>query len=102
MNETPIDALKEAIKGLHGCDSTWVGSVAVRETFEGEIVWDGHVQVFDLHGHPKATRCYAWFHAVGDSERRRFVAVLHQGPVDSPAAAVRAAIVQQERQQGQD
>jgi hypothetical protein len=30
---------------------------------------------------------------VGDYEKRRFVAVLHEPPVDSPLAAVRAAIV---------
>ena len=32
---------------------------AVRETFEGKEVWDGVVHVFDLAGHPKATRAYA-------------------------------------------
>ncbi len=64
------------------------------ETFQGEAVWDGTVEVFDLEGHPTATRCYAWSHAVDGSEKRRYVAVLHEGPVDSPEAAVRAAIVQ--------
>jgi hypothetical protein len=28
--------------------------VPVTETFEGRIVWDGVVHVFDLTGHPKA------------------------------------------------
>ena len=100
MNEVSIDALKEAIKNLHGCDSAWVEAVAVSETFGGEAVWEGFVQVFDLKDHPTAKRCYAWSHTVGDSDKRRFVAVLHQGPVDSPQAAVRAAIVQQAREQG--
>lgn len=62
------------------------------ETFEGEPVWEGEVQVFDLEGHPTASRCYAWSHAT-EGERRRFYTVLHVPPVDSPAAAVRAAIV---------
>ena len=43
--------------------------------------------MFDLIGHPTATRCYAWSYAVEGSERRRFVAVLHQRPVDSPEKA---------------
>jgi len=34
----------------------------------------------------------------GEGERRRFVAVLHAPPVDSPVAAVRAAIGDEYRQ----
>lgn len=98
MSEVPIDALKEAILNLHNCDSTWIEAVPVTETFQGQAVWVGTVQVFDLVGHPTATRCYAWSHAIEGSENRRFVAVLHQGPVDSPEKAVRAAIVQEQRE----
>lgn len=70
---------QQAIRDLHNCDSTWIESVSVKETFEGQIVWEGTVEVFDLDGHLTATRCYAWSHAVDGSERRRFVAVLHEG-----------------------
>ena len=94
MSEVSIEALKKAILDLHGCISTWVESVPVKETFQGKVVWEGVVQVFDLKGHLTATRCYAWSHAT-KGKGRRFVAVLHQGPVDSPQVAVRAAIVQE-------
>lgn len=70
----------------------------MKETFQGKTIWEGTVQVFDLQGHPEATRCYAWSHAVGDTEKRRFVAVLHKEPVTSPAAAVRASIIQEARE----
>ena len=66
----------------------------VTETFKGETVWDGAVQIFDLIDHPTAQRAYAWSHAVEGSENRRFVVVLHIGPVDSPLKAVRASIVE--------
>lgn len=95
MPEFPIGELKDVIRSLHSCDSAWVESVAVHETFEGDIVWDGTVQVFDLLDHPQATRCYVWSYPVDEFGRRRFAAVLHQGPVDSPQAAVRAAIAQE-------
>jgi len=39
----------------------------------------------------------AWSRAT-KGQKRRFVAVLHQGPVDSPTKAMRAAIVQENRQ----
>ena len=93
------EALRKAIRDLHGCASVWVEAAPVKETFQGETVWDGIVQVFDLTGHPTATRCYAWSHAT-TGKKRRFVAVLHQGPVDSPEKAVRAAIAQQYKKEG--
>jgi hypothetical protein len=65
----------------------------VREVFEGKTAWEGVVHVFDLAGHPTATRAYAWSSPTEGSTKRRFFAVLHRPPVDSPRAAVRAAIV---------
>ncbi len=92
MDPAGIPALQDAIKHMHGCDSVWRESVTVDETFEGAQVWKGEVQVFELQGHPKATRCYAWSEA-STGNRRRFFAALHLGAVDSPAAAVRGSIV---------
>ncbi len=43
--------------------------------------------VFELLDRPTASRCYAW---EVDGE---VTAVLHEGPVDSPQAAVRASIL---------
>lgn len=92
MDPAGLPAQLDAIRHMHGCEGTFVESVPVRETFQGQVVWDGEVQVFDVTGHPKATRCYAWSHAA-EGSRRRFVVVLHAPPVDSPVAAVRASIV---------
>jgi hypothetical protein len=94
LREVSSKALEKAIYDLHGCKSTWVESVPVKEVFQGETAWEGVVQVFKIHGHPKATRCYAWLHGLDNSKKRRFFAVLHQGVVDSPQKAVRASIVQ--------
>ena len=69
------------------------GIVHIREEFDGKTVWEGEVYVFDLEGHPTATRAYAWSSPIEGRTKRRFFAVLHQPPVDSPQAAVRAAIV---------
>lgn len=89
-------ALRRAIRDLHGCDARWVESVPVMETFEGHTVWEGVVEVFGLIGHPTAKRAYAWAHQT-DAGTRRYVAVLHLGPVDSPQQAVQAAIVRESR-----
>ena len=96
MAEITIAALAAAIRELHGCNASWIGSVPITETYEGHTVWDGTVQVYSLQGHPSSSRCYAWSY-ITDNGKRRFITVLHEGPVDSPNAAVRAAIVQDSR-----
>lgn len=87
MNELPIERFQEAIRKTHGCESTFTGKqVRVTEKLDCATVWHGVVLVFDLAEHPSASRCYAW------SADNRVTAVLHEGPVDSPRAAARAAI----------
>jgi len=93
-----IEELRAIIRHLHGVESHHVESVLVRETFQGKTVWEGIVEVFDLHGHPKAPKAYAWSHDTDDPEHpKRHVTVLHIPPVTSPEKAVRAAIVQEFR-----
>src|ERR1700676_1761416 len=97
MAEVEADQLKQAVESMHGGTATLAQSVPIRETFEGKPVWEGVVHVFELTGHPTATRAYAWSSPIEGSTKRRFFAVLHQPPVDSPQAAVRAAIVAERR-----
>jgi hypothetical protein len=91
-----LDELRDVIRHMHGADSTHVESVPVTETFKGKTVWDGVVEVFELHNHPKATHAYAWISET-EKEIKRHIAVLKIPPVVSPATAVRAAIVQEYR-----
>lgn len=91
-----IEELREVIWRLHGAEATHVETVPVKETFQGKTVWDGDVEVFKLHDHPKANRVYAWAHDTDDPlNPRRHVTVLHIPPVVSPLTAVQAAIVQE-------
>jgi hypothetical protein len=85
--------LQDAIEQLHYCTAHFIESVPIMETFQNEMVWEGIVSVFDLEGHPKANKCYAWSSPIEGSKKRRFYAVLHVPPVDSPQKAVRASIV---------
>lgn len=85
--------LKNAIYRLHGCEAEYAGREEVWETFQDELVWSGYVEIFRISGHPQATRCYAWSWAGEDYEDERFLVVLDLPPVDSPEAAVKAAIM---------
>jgi hypothetical protein len=98
MKSTYIEELREVIRRLHGVDATHSKSVPVKETFQGKTVWEGIVEVFQLHDHPKAEKIYAWMHDTDNPEHpRRHVTVLHIHPVTSPILAVRASIVQEQR-----
>jgi hypothetical protein len=97
MIDVSIDQLKEAVERQHSCVAHLGQSVPVRERHGDAMVWEGLVHVFDLTGHPKATRAYAWSSPIEGSDKRRFFAVLHLPPVTSPVEAVRAAIVAEQR-----
>ena len=89
-----IKNIANAIRKLHGVESRFVESVPIEETFQGRTVWEGVVEVFDLVGHPKAVRCYAWAYQ-DDQGQIQYTAVLKLPPVKSPRDAVRASIVAQ-------
>lgn len=97
MIKTETLELKFAVESQHGGTATLAQSVPVKETHDGATVWEGIVHVFDLTGHPKATRAYAWSSPIEGSDKRRFFAVLHMGAIKSPLDAVRAAIVADRR-----
>jgi len=97
MSEVSTDELKRAVESQHGCTATFIQSVPVTERHGNAIVWEGVVHVFQIHGHPKASKAYAWSSPIEGSDKRRFFAVLHLPPIASPAEAVRAAIVAEHR-----
>ena len=91
------DQLREAIERMHGGAAAFLQSVPIRETFKSKPVWEGVVHIFDLSGHPTATRAYAWSSPIEGSTKRRFFAVPHTNRINSPLEAVRAAIVAEHR-----
>ena len=88
---------RDVIRHLHGVESSHVESVPIKEVFQGKTVWDGIVEVFDLHGpSERLKRLYAWAYETDNPKKpRRHVTVLHLGPpLTSPLlGAVRAAII---------
>lgn len=95
------EELRDVIRRLHGVESRYIESVPVKETFEGQTVWNGIVEVFELKDHPKAKKAYAWTHDTDDPlHPKRHVTVLHVPPITSPQLAVRAAIVKEYRDNG--
>lgn len=99
MTDIDVTDLQNVIEEQHDCSASLVDSEVVSEAFKGQPVWDGIVHIFEITGHPEATRCYAWSSPVESSSKRRFYAVLEVPPVQSAQDAVRAAIVAEHREE---
>ena len=87
-----LNELKQAIERLHGCSVSHADSSDVEEVFQGQTVWNGRVEIFDLTGHPEAHRCYAWEHRT-DNGTTRYQTALELLLVDLPESAIRVVIV---------
>lgn len=86
-----IEKLKDAVQVMHRCTATHRESVHVREMFRDQVAWEGIVEVFDIVGHPKADRCYAWSYH-DDSDSPEYATVLKIPPATSAALAVKVYI----------
>ena len=71
MDEIEAGQLKQGVEQMHGGSARFAQSVPVRQIFDGKPVWEGVVHVFDLTGHPTASRAYAWSSPIEGSTKRR-------------------------------
>lgn len=97
MAADEVDPL--AVEKTCGVPARRTHTATVRETFVGRVVWEGEVQVFALDGHPQAKLAYAWTEPPEqEGGGPRVFVVLGVAPVRDAATAVRASIVQRERE----
>jgi hypothetical protein len=93
-----IDELKAVFLSLHNTRAEHVDTVPVTEVFQGQTIWEGEVEVFELEDHPKAKRGYGWgFSETDDDQARSYVTVLEIPPITSAERAVKASIVKDYR-----
>jgi len=86
-----IDHLKKAIEGVIGCCCRHYGTEYVKEEEAGEILWEGFVEVFEIDDYSEASMIYGW--TVMDNQcKTHYIGIPKTPLVDSPLAAVRAAL----------
>jgi hypothetical protein len=88
---TYLEELEGVIVKLHGCEASPVETVEVEEIHQGRTVWRGEVEIFELAGHARAKRCYAWG-LPDELGTLQIVTVLEIPPVNSALMAVRVAL----------
>jgi len=94
-----IEELREVIRRLYHTEPIYVETVPVKETFQGQTVWEGEVEVFGLPDSTEADRVYAWAYETDEVDApKQTVTVLHVPPVTSAELAVKASIVRDYRE----
>jgi hypothetical protein len=91
-----IEAIRKDVEEHAGCNATHLDSTPVTGRYLDQIVWEGVVETFELHGHLKAQRAYGWRFWEGGNAQ--YTVVLGIPPVDSPNASVRASIAAEAKQ----
>jgi hypothetical protein len=95
-----LEFLQHAIRELYECEARHLETVSITERFQGETVWDGKVEVFQLVNHPTADKLYAWGYTEDGTEQNlKAATVLALPPIDTPRRAVQAYIVNQYREE---
>lgn len=69
----------------------YVKTAFVKEVFRGAVVWEGEVLGFDLIGHPKSKKAFAWGH-LNEKGGWEITTVLEIPPVTLPQTAIKVAI----------
>ena len=90
------EPLAKEIERIHESPALWEATVPVREVVDGEVIFDGKVDVYLLVGHDKAKRCYAWISVTSAGETRLHT-MLEIPPIVSAADAVRTAAASTDR-----
>jgi hypothetical protein len=88
-----IGELRIAVERLHSGRARLARSVRISASFDGKSVWEVVVHIFELKGHPTASRAYAWSSPIDGSRESQFFPVLNIPPITSPVEAVRATVV---------
>ena len=85
-----ILSIKCAIEKNLGGIARHVTSTAVIEVIEGDLMWEGVVETFDVACVPNVTRCYGFPYRQDDSIA--YATIAESDEVNSPEMAVKAFI----------
>ncbi len=90
---TPVrlSEFRMAIRQILNADADPAGVVRVHLRRRNAKEWHGSVHVFDISGHPRARRCYAWPEPL-DAANVVIRVVPQGGRIASPEQAVRSII----------
>jgi len=82
--------IKCAVEKNIGGIARHVTSTPVIEVFEGDLIWEGVVETFDVDCNPHVKRCYGFTYREDDS--LGYATIAETDEVNSPKLAVKAFV----------
>jgi len=73
-----------------------VTSTAVIEIFEGDLIWEGVVETFDVDCNPHVKRCYGFTYR--EDESLGYATIAETDEANSPKLAVKAFVASRPQQ----
>jgi hypothetical protein len=80
-----LEEIACTIERAHGCRAEPLAWLPITLAFRNGASWHGIIDVFQLEGHPTATRCYTWLTGAVPSRR---ITVLKVGAITTAEEAV--------------
>ena len=87
-----VEELERAVRERFGCSCRYGGWARVRQLSEGDLLWEGLVQIFYLRGSSEAERCYAW---IGEEDGQREIMIVPNSYLITSAEAAVHSIIGQ-------
>ena len=84
-------ALLDAIENRAKCTAVHFQTQPVRLAIDGQVVWKGKVEMFQLKDHPQAKLAFGWGFQ-NDQKKIEYVTVIGIPPLDNPLSAVKAYV----------
>jgi len=83
--------IKCAVEKNIGGMARHITSTPVIEIFDGNLIWEGVVETFDVACNPNVKRCYCFSYREGDA--LAYATIAETDEVDSPGMAVKSFVV---------
>ena len=92
MSDKPhtVEFFETYISDRYGCKAAWIATVPIQKSFRPGMTQASIVHVFELSGHERASRCYAWTYNDGGWH---YNTVLGVPPVTNAETAVQKALM---------
>jgi hypothetical protein len=90
--------LARVIEATHGLHAIHLETKRVKDVFDGEVAWEGEVEIFAVTGHAVAKQCFAWGFRREGGQGWDMTTILSVPPVTTPELAVKAAIAAHAKQ----
>ena len=85
------EELLNAIEKKAGCAAVYIQTQPVKLSVDGNVVWKGKVDVFELKGHPQAKNAFGWA-LENEGDKKEYITVIGIPPLDNAVSAAKAYV----------